>query len=189
MAVPEERFPFSGGTTDQAFFADISDRPLTMRGVTEADLPELLRVDREVFPEEPYPYFVLRQHFDAHGDRFLVLDDGECLHGYVLFVNSSDGYVCWVLSLAVSADQRGRGLGKRLMLEVLRQLRRERVHEVRLTVEPTNAAAIQLYRSLGFSTEGGVHGDYLGPGEDRLIMTLGLGMGAGMGTGLGAGGG
>ncbi|MET9829358.1 GNAT family N-acetyltransferase [Streptomyces sp. NPDC006385] len=177
MALPEERFPFPGNHTDQAFFADRADRPLTMRGVTEADLNELLRVDREVFPDDPYPYFVLRQHVDVHGDRILVLDDGECLHGYVLFVTTSDGYVCWVLSLAVSADQRGRGLGKRLMHEVLRQVRRERVHEVRLTVEPTNAAAIMLYRSLGFSTEGGVRRDYLGPGEDRLIMTLRLGLG------------
>ncbi|MFD0436205.1 GNAT family N-acetyltransferase [Streptomyces sp. WAC 01325] len=175
MAVPEERFPLLGRRADQAFLADSSDRPLTMRGVTDTDLPELLRVDREVFPEDPYPYFVLRQHIDVHGDRILVLDDGEYLHGYVLFVTTSDGYVCWVLSLAVSADQRGRGLGKRLMLEVLRQLRRERVHEVRLTVEPTNAAAITLYRTLGFSTDGGVHRDYLGPGEDRIIMVLGLG--------------
>ncbi|MEU9054462.1 GNAT family N-acetyltransferase [Streptomyces sp. NPDC048384] len=177
MAMPEERFPALGRRSDQALFAGSSDRPLTTRGVTEADLPELLRVDREVFPEEPYPYFVLRQHFDVHGDRILVLDDGDCLHGYVLFVTTSDGYVCWVLSLAVSADQRGRGLGKRLMLEVLRQLRRERVHEVRLTVEPANAAAIMLYRTLGFAAEGGVRRDYLGPGEDRLIMVLGLAQG------------
>jgi [ribosomal protein S18]-alanine N-acetyltransferase len=174
-ALPEERFPSMGGHADQALFADRADRPLTMRGVTEADLPELLRVDRAVFPEDPYPYFVLRQHFDVHGDRILVLDDGESLHGYVLFVTTSDGYVCWVLSLAIIPGQQGRGLGRRLMLEVLRQLRRESVHEVRLTVEPTNAAAIMLYRSLNFTTEGAVREDYLGPGEDRLIMSLGLG--------------
>ncbi|WP_244188272.1 hypothetical protein [Streptomyces regalis] len=75
----EKRFPAGSCSADQALFADSSDRPLTTRGITEADLPELLRVDREVFPEDPYPYFVLRQHFDAHGDRILVLDDGECL--------------------------------------------------------------------------------------------------------------
>ncbi len=173
-ALPEERFPSLGGRADQAFFAEHADRPLTMRGVTEADLPELLRVDREVFPDDPYPYFVLRQHVDVHGDRILVLDDGESLHGYVLFVSTSDGYVSWVLSLAVMPGRQGRGLGRRLMLEVLRQLRRESVHEVRLTVEPTNAAAIMLYRSLGFTTDGTVRKDYLGPGEDRLIMTLGL---------------
>jgi ribosomal protein S18 acetylase RimI-like enzyme len=162
------------GRADQALFADRTDRPLTMRGVTDADLPGLLRVDHEVFPDDPYPYFVLRQHYDVHGDRILVLDDGETLQGYVLFVTTSDGCVSWILSLAVTPDQRGRGMGRRLMLEVLRQVRREGVHEVRLTVEPTNAAAIMLYRSLGFSSEEGVRRDYLGPGEDRIVMWLGL---------------
>jgi ribosomal protein S18 acetylase RimI-like enzyme len=152
------------GRADQALFADRTDRPLTMRGVTDA----------EVFPDDPYPYFVLRQHYDVHGDRILVLDDGETLQGYVLFVTTSDGCVSWILSLAVTPDQRGRGMGRRLMLEVLRQVRREGVHEVRLTVEPTNAAAIMLYRSLGFSSEEGVRRDYLGPGEDRIVMWLGL---------------
>lgn len=164
-ALPEKRLPST---------ASRADRPLTVRGVVETDLPELHRLDKEAFPEEPYHYFELRQHYDIHGDRFLVLDDGEGLHGYVLFVPTSDGYVNWVKSLAVTHDQRGRGLGRRLMVEVLRRLRTEGVHQVRLTVEPTNAAAITLYRSLGFSFEGGVRKGYFGPGEDRLIMTLGL---------------
>ncbi|CCK30172.1 hypothetical protein BN159_5793 [Streptomyces davaonensis JCM 4913] len=175
-ALPEERFPSRGGRTGHAYLHDRAflDRPLTMRGVTEADLPELVRVDREAFPEEPYPYFVLRQLYDVHGDRLLVLDDGEQLHGYVLFPTTSDGYECWIMSLGVTRDQRGRGLGRRLMLEVLRRLRTEGVREVRLTVEPTNAAAIMLYRSIGFSSEEGARRDYFGPGEDRLVMTLSL---------------
>ncbi|MEV6499117.1 GNAT family N-acetyltransferase [Streptomyces prunicolor] len=173
-AFPEERFPSRGHRTEQAFFADRGERPLTLRGVTEADLPELLRVDREAFPEEPYPVFVLRQLCDIHGDRILVLDDGEGLLGYILFVNTSDGHVSWIMSLAVTPHQQGRGLGRRLMVEALRRLRTEHVHQVRLTVEPTNAAAIMLYRSLGFSSDEGVVKDYFGPGEDRLIMTLGM---------------
>ena len=174
-AFPEERFPSLGHRTEQAFFADRGERPLTLRGVTEADLLELLRVDREAFPEEPYPVFVLRQLCDIHGDRILVLDDGEGLLGYVLFVNTSDGYVSWIMSLAVTPHQQGHGLGRRLMVEALRRLRAEgSVHQVRLTVEPTNAAAIMLYRSLGFSSEPGVLKDYFGPGEHRLLMTLAL---------------
>ena len=175
-ALPEDRFPSPGGHTRPALFHEgaLVDRPLTMRGVTEDDLPGLVRVDREAFPEDPYPYFVLRQLFDLHGDRLLVLDDGKSLHGYVLFVTASDGYRSWIVSLGVTRDQRGRGLGRRLMLEVLRRLRAENVREVRLTVEPANAAAIMLYRSLGFSSDEGVREDYFGRGEDRLIMTLGL---------------
>ncbi|MFR9799596.1 GNAT family N-acetyltransferase [Streptomyces sp. MS06] len=173
-ALPEERFPSAGGTTDRPCLAAPGERRLTTRGVTEADLPELLRVDREAFPEDPYPHFVLRQLFDLHGDRILVLDDGRSLHGYVLFATTSDGYVAWVVSLGVTRDLRGRGLGRRLMAEVLRQLRAEGVHEVRLTVEPANDAAVTLYRSLGFSSEQGVRRDYFGPGEHRLVMRLGL---------------
>ncbi|MER6206659.1 GNAT family N-acetyltransferase [Streptomyces sp. NPDC001073] len=171
---PEERFPSVGRRTDQAFLADRTDRHLTLRGITEADLPELLRVDREAFPEEPYPTFVLRQLYDIHGDRILVLDDGEGLLGYILFVNTADGYVSWIMSLAVTPHQQGHGLGRRLMVEALRRLRTESVHQVRLTVEPTNAAAIMLYRSLGFSSQQGVLKDYFGPGEHRLLMTLAL---------------
>ena len=171
---PEERFSSVGRRTDQAFFADRTERPLTLRGVTVADLPELLRVDREAFPEEPYTQVVLRQLVDIHGDRILVLDDGESLLGYVLFVNTSDGYVSWIMSLAVTPHQQGRGLGRRLMVEALRRLRTEHIHQVRLTVEPTNATAIMLYRSMGFSSDEGVEKDYFGPGEDRLIMTLAM---------------
>ena len=149
-------------------------RRLRLRGVTEADLDALTLLDREVFPEEPYPYFVLRQLCDLHGDCLLVLEDGKSLHGYVLYVTTRDGYRSWIVSLGVTRDQRGRGLGRRLMLEVLRRLRAEEVREVRLTVEPANAAAIMLYRSLGFSSDEGVRKDYFGAGEDRLIMTLGL---------------
>jgi ribosomal protein S18 acetylase RimI-like enzyme len=175
-AFPEERFPSRGGRTGPALFGDraSADRTLTMRGVTEEDLPELFRVDGEAFPDDPYPYFVLRQLFDLHGDCLLVLDDGKRLHGYVLYVTTQDGYRSWVVSIGVTRDQRGRGLGRRLMLEVLRRLRADAVREVRLTVEPANAAAIMLYRSLGFSSDEGVRKDYFGAGEDRLVMTLGL---------------
>ncbi|MFE7272912.1 GNAT family N-acetyltransferase [Streptomyces sp. NPDC057623] len=147
---------------------------MSIRSAHEGDLPEILDLDRKAFPDDPYPYFVLRQYFDGYSDRILVLDDGKHLHGYVLFVTTSDGSVCWVLSLAISTERRGRGLGRRLMLEVMRQSRQERVHEVRLTVEPANTAAIMLYESLGLSAEDGVRRDYFGPGEDRLLMSLKL---------------
>ncbi|MFE0672349.1 hypothetical protein [Streptomyces sp. NPDC058867] len=41
-------------------------------------------------------------------------------------------------------------------------------------MEPTNAAAIMLYRSIGFTSEDRVRKDYFGPGEDRLVMALSL---------------
>ncbi|MET8955106.1 GNAT family N-acetyltransferase [Streptomyces sp. NPDC004533] len=158
-------------------FRPARQRPVRMRGVTEADLPELHRLDREVFQEVAYPYFMLRQLFDMYADHLLVLDDGEALQGYVLAGTGDDSGLGWMLGLGVARARRGEGLGRRLMLEILGRLRNDGIREVRLTVDPTNAAAIALYKSSGFApatAEGGLRRNYFGPGEHRLVLGLSL---------------
>lgn len=166
--LPEQRPPTAAGQAGQAPHA-----PAT-RGVTEADLPELLRVERETFPQDPYPYFVLRQLVDIHREHFLVAEEAGRLRGYALFVTAPGGSVSWIMSLAVTPDQRSRGLGRRLMREVLHRVRADGIRAVRLTVDPANTPAVALYRSLGFAAEGEVREDYFGAGDHRLIMSLTL---------------
>ena len=157
------------------FRPSVVDRPLRIRQVEEADLPDLVRLDEEAFPEGPYPYFVLRQLFDLYPDHLLVLDGGESgLHGYVLVGMPRNAGRGWILSLGVTRDQRGRGHGRQLMEEVLDRLRADAAHEVLLTVEPANTAAIELYKSLGFMPEPAPRKGYFGPDADRLVMTLQL---------------
>ncbi|MFJ9904105.1 GNAT family N-acetyltransferase [Streptomyces sp. NPDC101152] len=148
--------------------------PLHLRGVTEGDLEALALLEREIFPEEPYPYFVLRQMYDLHPGHLLVLDDGTALKGYVLVATPPDDGPSWVLGLGITRDERGRGHGRRLMREALRRLRADGVREVCLTVDPANLAAIVLYESLGFTADEGVRKDYFGPGADRLVMRRSL---------------
>ncbi|MER7685829.1 N-acetyltransferase [Streptomyces sp. NPDC097610] len=145
--------------------------PFHIRPASEDDLPALFRLDTELFPHFAYPYFVLRQLFDVYTDHLLVLDDGSSLHGYALSAPSPDGRRSWILGLGVAKQLRGQGLARGLMLETLRRLPIGGVHEVWLTVEPANTAAIALYRSLGFA-EQGVRKDYFGPGDDRLLLAL-----------------
>jgi ribosomal protein S18 acetylase RimI-like enzyme len=59
-------------------------------------------------------------------------------------------------------------------MESLRFLASMGIPEVCLTVEPDNDFAIRLYRHVGFSVAER-HRDYLGPGEDRLLMARSLG--------------
>ncbi|MFB7930639.1 GNAT family N-acetyltransferase [Streptomyces sp. NPDC056039] len=145
-----------------------------LRTAAEEDLPHIARLDREVFGDAAYPFFVLRQLFDA-GFTLVVVDDSEGICAYALAL-ASEGRG-WVLALAVGPGQRGTGLGRELMRETLCHLRSLRVREVLLTVELANASAIRLYRALGFTERGGATGhvrDYFGPGEDRLLMSLTL---------------
>lgn len=55
-----------------------------------------------------------------------------------------------ILSVAVSRRWEGQGLGWLLMDAVLRTLHRERAEALFLEVDETNAAALRLYRRLGF---------------------------------------
>ncbi|MEU1044654.1 GNAT family N-acetyltransferase [Streptomyces sp. NPDC005897] len=154
------------------------DLPLDLRTARESDLPELRRLDEEVFQDFAYPGFLLRQLFDMYEEHFLVLDDGTGrLRGYVLAATRTLGADSWILGLCVTQDRRRHGLGRELMREVLSRLRRDGIQVVRLTVEPANLAAIFLYRSLGFRPEepdGGLRPDYFGPGMHRQIMRLDL---------------
>ncbi|MCX4821411.1 GNAT family N-acetyltransferase [Streptomyces sp. NBC_01142] len=154
-------------------FAGPDGRLLRLRAVTEEDLPELHRLDKEIFQEEAYPYFVLRQFYDLYRDDLFVLDDGRTFHGYVLAGTKPDKSRSWILGLAIHQQRRGHGLGRWLMGEALHRLRAEGVGEVWLTVEPANTTAIKLYAAMGF-TRLGHRDDYFGPGADRLLMTLPL---------------
>lgn len=153
-------------------------RSPALRAARESDLPELRRLDEEVFQEVAYPAFLLRQLYDMYAEHLLVLDEGEGrLRGYVLAATSALNRDSWILGLCVTLNHRRHGLGRELMTEVLARLHRDGIEQVRLTVEPGNDAAILLYRSLGFCPEppdDGHRPDYFGPGQDRQIMHLRL---------------
>lgn len=137
-------------------------------------MSDIVLLDHEVFPDLPYPYFVLRQFLDAFKDHLIVVHDGDRLCGYVLATPPSEGQ-SWILTLGVAPGMRHQGLGRQLMREALDSLRTEGARTARLGVRPENAPAIRLYESLGFVQDSGeAREGYYGPGEDRLLMTLAL---------------
>lgn len=97
------------------------------------------------------------------------------LLGFVLFRTASDE--AEILSVAVRRSHRGRGHGRLLMDEALRRLYRERIRTCFLEVDPDNAAAVSLYRSLGFAEVGSRKGYYQRQGAAAgaaLVMRLEL---------------
>ncbi|MEM9513551.1 MAG: GNAT family N-acetyltransferase [Actinomycetota bacterium] len=56
-----------------------------------------------------------------------------------------------MVNLAVDIDHQRQGVGTAVVAEVLRRARKQDLDVVELTVHPDNAAAIALYRELGFS--------------------------------------
>jgi ribosomal protein S18 acetylase RimI-like enzyme len=81
------------------------------------------------------------------------------------------------LSIAVAADARGRGVGRRLMEEAIVWSKRVGIEKLVLSVYPHNEAAISLYRSFGFVDEGRLarHSRKSYGYEDEILMAVWIG--------------
>jgi RimJ/RimL family protein N-acetyltransferase len=82
---------------------------------------------------------------------FVLEDDGELAGAIGLHPSDADGVLA--LGMWVLPDQRGRG-GGRLLIDAALEARPPDAHKIELEVFPDNAAAIELYRSVGFEQEG-----------------------------------
>lgn len=100
---------------------------------------------------------------------------GEAPVGFVLArLAASEGEI---LTLAVARSHRRRGIGWLLMDAVLRRLHSDRAQSLFLEVDETNAAAIALYRRLGFHEVGQRPAYYSGSAgrTGALVMRRDLG--------------
>lgn len=87
----------------------------------------------------------------------------------------NEAHKAHVFGVAVAADYHGRGIGKRLMHELVRMARcLPGVRQLHLSVSAHNVGAIALYRSIGFSDYGREPRATIVNDEpiDKLLMVL-----------------
>lgn len=117
-------------------------------------------------------------------DEAQVLDELERNWAYLWVIRRADRPVAFlatwlvadelhVLNIATHAEHRRRGHARVLLQYAIGFAAEHRVRLVLLEVRRSNAPAIGLYRSLGFSAIG-VRERYYGDGEDALEMVLRL---------------
>ncbi|MGR6839778.1 N-acetyltransferase family protein [Aliivibrio wodanis] len=134
------------------------------------DLKTIYEIETEVFGSHGYPSFFIRQAFDCWSNGLLVAKDQDKVLGYALQVPSSQSLGdAWVLSLAVSEQAQGKGLGKKLLETAIENAKDYK--RLLLTVCPKNTGAYALYKSYGFYLLEEEQ-DYFDIGEDRLVLAL-----------------
>jgi ribosomal-protein-alanine N-acetyltransferase len=77
-------------------------------------------------------------------------------------------------SIAISAAEQRRGIGRRLLFSMVEELRAAQVREVLLEVRSSNQRALDFYHSLGWSETGRRPRYYADPEEDAVLMSLTL---------------
>jgi ribosomal protein S18 acetylase RimI-like enzyme len=133
------------------------------------DLADIVRLDREAFPDTPMPTDAIRKRIEQ-GECVLLATAGGAAAGCALFerIDGGDGYL-WVLT--VGEAYRGRGIGAALTVRAAKALFAEGAEAVTLRTEEDNAAAIRLYVGLGFrQTTAGC--DYTRPTDPRAITRM-----------------
>ncbi|MFH1331409.1 MAG: ribosomal protein S18-alanine N-acetyltransferase [Actinomycetota bacterium] len=138
---------------------------LSVRRMETADIPVVAVMERAVFPD-PWSAHAFGEELAAAGRRYLVAEEGGEIVGYGgVMVVGEDTHVT---TLAVAPEERGRGLGTRLMLALVEEALAAGSSHLTLEVRVSNEAAQRLYHRFGFATVGLRRHYYRD--EDALIM-------------------
>lgn len=141
--------------------------PFSITPFKLADLSALLRLERDIFPEDTFGMAEFLSLYLRGKETFLVAREGRRVVGYV--AGYADGEIAYIASVAVDPAFRGRGLGRLLMETVMRRLVGAGVAAIGLHVREDNLAAIRLYESLGFVALESL-ADYYEDGTNGLYM-------------------
>jgi ribosomal-protein-alanine N-acetyltransferase len=144
------------------------------------DIPGVVLLEHLAFPEDAWSvgmfwselaeaasrYYVVAEDAQARGGR-----PGEAeprIVGYAgLLAGAGEAEV---LTIAVDPARAGRGLGARLLMELMREAARRRCDDVVLEVRVDNDRAQRLYERFGFAGIGVRKGYYQPAGVDALVM-------------------
>lgn len=106
-----------------------------------------------------------------HGRVFVLRRNGDIIGAIQYMADWENRNKAYAVGISIASGWRGRSLGTELFAASLKELAKEDIREVELTVSPQNTAAIRVYRGkLGFR-DAGLLPDEFGEGEDRLLMT------------------
>src|SRR5262245_6019456 len=143
---------------------------ISLRAARRGDERELARLAAAVLPEAwSAEGFAATLGKESARARIAESDGG--LVGFALAQRAADQ--AEILTVAVAPAQQRRGLGRRLVEARLAELRAEGVARAQLEVRASNAAALALYRSLGFR-ESRRRPRYYRDGEDALELGVAL---------------
>jgi aminoglycoside 6'-N-acetyltransferase len=154
---------------------------VTLRALTEADLPHLLAILQQPVVAEWWPgYDMGRLRADTLGTpatRSLAIELAGDFVGLIMYSEETDPYYKSAgIDIALGASCLGKGLGTDALRTLARHLFGARGHH-RLTIDPAvaNERAIAVYRKVGFQPVGVMRAYEMGADgtfHDNLLMDM-----------------
>lgn len=140
-----------------------------LRLMSFQDLPQVMEIELKSYPY-PWTTGIFRDCLRAGYSCWILEAPALGPLGYgVMSVAAGE---CHLLNLTIRPESQGQGHGRMLLRELLDLATRDKAEIAFLEVRPSNAAALALYRSEGFS-EVGLRRKYYPAAtgrEDALVM-------------------
>lgn len=138
-----------------------------IRKLEKEDIPQVCMLEQQCFADN-WKQQMIEEAMNQKWDTFYVLEEDGILKGYCnLRILAGEGEI---LRIAVAEEARGRGYGKKLMETMVDFARNQGVKDLTLEVRAGNQAAINLYKTYGFTNEAVRKAYYHTPTEDAYIM-------------------
>lgn len=139
---------------------------MEIRAMTEADVNAVSAIEAAVF-SQPWSRQGFLDALAMDCTLFLVAEEGGRIRGYIGMYFAADE--AEITNVAVAADARGRGIGRRLVASALARAAAREIRDAVLEVRISNENAIRLYEGQGFVRQGIRKGFYECPREDAYI--------------------
>ena len=143
-----------------------TDRPLEIRRLTYADLPEIIAIERRAFPT-PWSLAMFVLELSKPASVCLAALRGGQMIGFLIC--SRYDAVWHIMNVAVDPERRRQGIATALLTDLLRRIDGKGARFT-LEVRESNSGAIELYERFGFRAAGRRRRYYQDNGEDAVIM-------------------
>jgi ribosomal-protein-alanine N-acetyltransferase len=154
--------------------------PFDVRRMCDADLDEVMKVERRAF-KHPWSTELFQRELMHEWSTILVAvtratgrvqrpDQGQPVLGFIIYWLVHDEV--HVLNVATDPDWRRQGIGRRLLVAAVEQGRARGARLITLEVRRSNFSALSLYRDMGFRAVGIRPNYYVDEGEDAVVMNL-----------------
>lgn len=151
-----------------------TDAELSQEAHTEYSKKALHRIsdiDEDTFPQNAWG-FKAYSDSAAHDYDYLIAafagaDEEKSLIGFALLRCFDDAEL---IRIAVDKSFRQRGVGRKLLDELITETKKRNIKDIFLEVRIGNDPAVSMYRSAGFTDAGIRKNYYSDPKENALIM-------------------
>jgi ribosomal-protein-alanine acetyltransferase len=146
-----------------------------LRRAAPGDLEGIMHLETSIFTSDAWsPEMMARDIADPNCHYLVAFPPDEPQHivAYAGLLAPSGSREGDIQTIAVADEARGHGLGRTLMLSLIKEARKRGAREVFLEVRADNPTAQRLYLRLGFEEIGVRPGYYQPDNVDALVMRL-----------------